>query len=183
MNYDKKLTSNLKDFIQSDFYLRDYNNYETFFGDVVLTRVFRFEPPDLGASALIGLDGKKIIDESKRRIITYGKVMALGDKCSIDLKVGDLVALSDNLIAIQDNPAFMQYLIETNGEKAGGIEAARPSQTINSFTTYRATYGFLGDKVKEGGADPDDFFTFLFPTNFIKAKIDKKKMTSWLDSL
>ncbi len=177
--YDSKVLESFRSFVKSDFLNRDYEIYDTFFGNTVLTRVFRFEPPDI-VSGLIGADGKKLVNESKRRVITIGKVIAIGDQCELALEKGDLVAISDNLISIQDNPALIQYLIETNGEKSGGIDAARPAPTINSFYTYRNTYGFVGDKLKEGELDADDFFTFLFPSNFIKAKIDVKKVEKWI---
>jgi len=107
-------------------------------------------------------------------------VIGVGDKCTLALQKGDIVALSDNLISIRDNPEFLQYLIETNGEASRGIEAARPSATVNSFIAYRQQYGFLGDKVKDEGVDPDDFFTFLFPSNFIKAKVNPKTLLKCL---
>lgn len=182
MSYDKKLAAQFKKFIESDFLNKDYQNYETFFGNVVLVRVYRYEPPDM-VSGLVGIDNQPLVNESKRRIITYGKVIAVGDKCDVAIEKGDILAISDNLISIQDNPAFIQYLIETNGEKSGGIDAARPNTTINSFYTYRATYGFVGDKLKEGELDSDDFFTFLFPSNFIKAKLDKKKLLAWVSEI
>ncbi len=178
--YDSKLLDSFRKFVESDFLNKDYEIYDTFFGNTVLTRIFRHEPPDM-ISGLVGTDGRALVNESKRRIVTFGKVIAIGEGCELTtLKPGDIVAVSDNLISIQDNPAFMQYLIETNGEKAGGIEAARPQQTINSFYTYRNTYGFIGDKLKSDELDADDFFTFLFPSNFIKAKLDPKKVEKWL---
>lgn len=180
MSYDKKLLDSFKKFISSDFLNRDYENYETFFGNVVLVRVFRHEPPDF-ITGLVNADGSALANESKRRIATYGKVISVGDKCELEnLQIGDIVALSDNLIGIQDNPAFVDYLIQTNGENSRGLEAAKPSQTISSFMVYRQTYGFVGDKLKGEELDADDFFTFLFPTSFIKARLDKKKLEEWI---
>lgn len=178
---DKKLVREFKKFVDTNFQMEDYKIYSSYFGDVVLVRVFRFEPPDMYSSGLVNAEGVPLINESKRRIVTIGKVLGIGDKCSIadKLKVGDIVALSDNLISIQDNPAFIQYLIETNGEKAAGLEAVKPSPTINSYFTFRQQYGFVGNKFKEEN-DADDFFTFLFPTNFIKAKIEKKNLEQWI---
>jgi len=178
-SYDSKLLDSFKNFIKEDQF-QDYEIYDSYFGNVVLTRVYRFEPDDF-VSGLVDASGRPSVNDSKRRVITLGKVIAVGDECTMKLEKGDLVALSDNLISIQDNPAFLDYLIQTNGEKAGGIDVARPSATINSFITYRNNYGFVGNKIKGDGLDADDFFTFLFPSNFIKAKIDRKKLEAWID--
>lgn len=180
--YDKKLVSKVKEFVNKSVESTDYSVYNTFFGNVALIRIFRYDPPDLGKSGLVNADGVPLVDESKRRIIPIGKVLAIGDQCDLKgLKVGDVVALSDNIVGFQENPAFLQYLIETNGGNSRGIDAAAPDRRISNFLTYRSTYGFVGDKIKAEEETMDDFFTFLFPTNFIRAVVDKKKFVDSIE--
>lgn len=182
--YDKELVKQLKEFVDAKI-TADYDFYEKFYGDVFLCRVYRYEPPDMYSTPILGVDGKPLVNENKRRIITIAKVLAIGDKNSYEgLQVNDIVAISDSFIGYQTNPEFVQFMIETNGEASRGIEAVKPQQTISNFVTYRNQYGFLGDKVKETNEfDPNDFFTFLLPTNFIKAKYDIKKFKTWLNKV
>lgn len=182
--YDKAVINQLREFIDTKI-TSDYDFYEKFYGDTFLCRIFRYEPVDMYQSPLLGADGKPLVNESKRRIMTIAKVIAIGDKSSYDgLQVGDIVAISDNFIGQQTNPEFVQFMIETNGEMSRGVEAVKPQQTISNFVTYRNQYGFLGDKVKETNEfDPNDFFTFLLPTSFIKAKYDIKKFKLWMEKV
>lgn len=184
MEYNKELVVELRKFLKADKNIsKDYESYSELFGNVVLCRVFRYEPPTVH-SPLLGADGKPLINENRRRVIPIAKVIQKGTECNLALKPGDLVAISDDLIGYQDNPAFLQYMIETNGEASRGLEAVQPEKVISNFLLWRKTYGFIGNKVKENTSfDVDDYFTFLFPINFIKGKIDIKKFDEWLGGI
>lgn len=184
MEYNKDLARELRKFLKSDkFIQRDYEMYDEFFGNGVLCRVFRYEPEDI-ITPILGADGKPLVNEKRRRVIPIAKVIKKAKDCDLPVEPGDLVALSDDLIGFQDNPAFLQFMIETNGEMSKGLEAVKPAATVNNFILWRKQYGFVGDKIKENDSfDVDDYFTFIFPVNFIKGKINIKKFDQWLGGM
>lgn len=184
MEYNKELAKELRQFIKADTFIqKGYEHYETFFGNSVLCRVFRYDP-DTQPSGLVDMEGRPIINDKNKRIIPIAKVIKKGIECTLDVNAGDLVVISDDLIGHQDNPAFIDFLVATNGEMSRGLEAVKPEAKIANYTLWRKQYGFVGNKVKElTDFDLDDYCTFLFPTNFIKGKLNIKSYDKWLSEI
>lgn len=184
IEYNKDLANELRKFIKADDFInKDYKHYETLFGNSVLCRVFRYDP-HVVQTGLIGADGKPLVNDRNRRIIPIAKVIKKSTDCALEVNVGDLVVISDDLIGHQDNPAFIDFLVATNGEMSRGLEAVKPEAKIANYTLWRKQYGFVGNKVKElTDFDLDDYCTFLFPTNFIKGKLNIKTYDKWLSEI
>ena len=115
MVYNKELAKDLVKFIKQPLeeFHKEFDNYESFYGNVLLCRIYRYEPENVN-SGIIDKDGKPMVAEHKRRVIPIAVLIRKGINSQIEAEEGDLLALTDDLVGVSENPSYLDYLIETN---------------------------------------------------------------------
>ena len=158
---------------------RTKNIDTTFFGSVVLVELYKKDTE--GSEGEAELIYSEEPGSVKRRNMKLGsllypiaKVLAVGENVSEDykdIKVGDILMLTDSISSIQTNPEYLNILLSYKSNEVPKV-AEGISKKITAFDSSWARYSYKLDKFKD--TEAEDVVTLLLPllSTFVLGKYE-----------
>lgn len=169
----KETIDQLQHFLSETDVSESYSDFE-FEGDVVLIRLFKYEPEQKSSGVIITEDIMGNTMEKRRpRIFAIGKILSIGSEVSDSFerrfKVNDVAFLPSNqVLGSMINPDWMNWVQMQQGNVGnvkGNQDIPKHVPKLKGWDRYM----FIKDPIK-ANIDRYDVLTYLIPSSTLMAK-------------